>query len=129
VSIVANKTPKEAGYASQKRIHLIELLIVVAIIGILAALLIPNAMPRCRKPSPGRRKISAPSPPHPRLHYDKDAVVNNGDISTTMKSALSPCTSRFCLERSVGGNFKYLPEQRQRQLGITIRDRHFLVAS
>jgi prepilin-type N-terminal cleavage/methylation domain-containing protein len=89
---------------------LIELLIVVAIIGILAALLIPNAMTALQKAKVrGTQKdIGTVATSIADYITDKGTpFANNGDISATMKSALSPLYIKVLpLKDQWGGNFK-----------------------
>ncbi len=72
---------------------LIELLIVVAIIGILAALLIPNAMTALQKAKVRGTQKDIGTIATTLIDYVTDRSTppaNNGDISTTLKTALSP---------------------------------------
>jgi type II secretion system protein G len=89
---------------------LIELLVVVAIIGILAALLVPNAMSALQKAKiRGTQKdITTISTTLVNYIGDKSiAPANSGDISTTLKSALSPMYLKALpLQDQWGNNFK-----------------------
>jgi type II secretion system protein G len=72
---------------------LIELLIVVAIIGILAALLVPNAMTALQKAKVRGTQKDLQMIATYITDYDTDhssPPANNGAISTTLKTALSP---------------------------------------
>ncbi|MCX6559315.1 MAG: prepilin-type N-terminal cleavage/methylation domain-containing protein [Candidatus Aminicenantes bacterium] len=72
---------------------LIELLVVVAIIGILAALLVPNAMSALQRAKIRGTQKDISTIATTLINYIGDKSVppvNSGDISTTLKSALSP---------------------------------------
>jgi type II secretion system protein G len=72
---------------------LIELLIVVAIIGILAALLVPNAMSALQRAKIRGTQKDISTIATTLINYIGDKSVppaNSGDIGTTLKSALSP---------------------------------------
>lgn len=89
---------------------LIELLIVVTIIGILAALLVPNAVISIQKAKvrSTQRDISMIATRISDYISDKStAFANNGDISETMKSALVPMyTKTIPITDQWGTNFK-----------------------
>ncbi len=72
---------------------LIELLIVVAIIGILAALLVPNAVSAMQKAKIRGTQKDISTIATTLVNYIGDKAVppaNSGDISDALKSALSP---------------------------------------
>ena len=72
---------------------LIELLVVVAIIGILAALLVPNAMSALQKAKIRGTQKDISTIATTLVNYIGDKTVppaNSGDIGATLKSALSP---------------------------------------
>jgi type II secretion system protein G len=89
---------------------LIELLIVVAIIGILAALLVPNAMTALQKAKVRGTQKDISTIATTLVDYVTDKSTppaNSGDISTTLKSALSPLYLKVLpLKDQWGTNFK-----------------------
>jgi prepilin-type N-terminal cleavage/methylation domain-containing protein len=95
---------KETGFT------LIELLIVVAIIGIRAALLVPNAMTALQKAKVRGTQKDLSTIATTLADYCTDRATppaNNGDISTTLKSALSPMYLKVLpLKDQWGTNFK-----------------------
>jgi type II secretion system protein G len=113
---------------------LIELLIVVAIIGILAALLIPNAMTALQKAKVrGTQKdISSIATAIASYITDKGTpFVANGTIDATVKSGLSPMHLKVLpLNDQWGTAFKVYTGTNCNQYGITgsVTD-DFLVAS
>jgi type II secretion system protein G len=93
-----------------KGFTLIELLVVVAIIGILAALLIPNAMSAIQKAKIRGTQKDISTIATTIAHYitDKGAPpANNGDIDTTLESVLSSTYIKVLpLKDQWGNNFK-----------------------
>jgi general secretion pathway protein G len=113
---------------------LIELLVAITIIGILAALIVPNAVTALQKAKVRGSQKDIQLISTYLLDYITDKVVppaNNGDISTTLKTALSPTYTKVLpLSDQWGTGYKVYTGANVTVYGITGAGADdFLVAS